>query len=95
LHGAYACAWHGAGHGANQPAFTYTQVDARPFGDNASHWYGIFDKANVINARPGRPKYPATDLVNIADNIVLFQKDNGGWPKNYDIFAVLDTRSKG
>jgi len=75
-------------------AFTYTQVDPRPFADNAGHWYGIFDKANVINARAGRPKYPATDITNIADNILLFQKDNGGWPKNYDVFAVLTQDQK-
>jgi PelA/Pel-15E family pectate lyase len=28
-------------------------------------------------------------LTAIADNILLYQKDNGGWPKNYDVFAIL------
>lgn len=65
------------------------QIDPAPFSDNGNHWYGIADKKNMINARPGHPKYKPTDIVNIADNILLFQKNNGGWPKNYDIFAIL------
>ena len=65
------------------------QIDPEPFADNAGHWYGIADKGNIINARPGRPKYKPTELVNIGDNILLFQKANGGWPKNYDVFAIL------
>jgi hypothetical protein len=72
--------------GQNKPL---NQVDPKPFADNANHWYGIFDKHNVINPRPGKPRYQPTDLVAIADNILLFQKDNGGWPKNYDVFAIL------
>jgi PelA/Pel-15E family pectate lyase len=79
---------------AQTGAFTYTQVDPRPFADNAGHWYGITDKSNVINARPGRPEYQPTEIANIADNILLFQKDNGGWPKNYDVFAVLTPEQK-
>ena len=29
------------------------QIDPRPFADNAGHWYGIFDKKNIINPLPG------------------------------------------
>jgi PelA/Pel-15E family pectate lyase len=29
-----------------------------------------------------------------ADNILLFQKANGGWPKNYDVFAILTDAQK-
>lgn len=65
------------------------QIDPAPFADNSGHWYGIADPHNMINARPGHPKYKPTDVAPIADNILLFQKDNGGWPKNYDIFAIL------
>lgn len=74
-----------------QLAFTQDlkKIDPEPFADNAGHWYSIADKENIINARPGRPKYKPTDLVDIGDNILLFQKANGGWPKNYDVFAVL------
>ncbi|MDD5011756.1 MAG: pectate lyase, partial [Phycisphaerae bacterium] len=30
----------------------------------------------------------------IADNILLYQKDSGGWPKNYDMRAILTDEQK-
>ncbi|WP_246001503.1 pectate lyase [Mucilaginibacter gracilis] len=76
-------------------AQTYTyKIDAEAFGDNSGHWYGIYDKANIINPQPGRPRYKRADIVQVADNILLFQKNNGGWPKNYDVFAILTDAQK-
>src|SRR6476659_2172345 len=72
----------------------FTKIDPAPFADNAHHWYDIFDKSNIINPLPSRPKYPPTAIKEIADNILLFQKDNGGWPKNYDVFAILSDAQK-
>ena len=43
----------------------------------------------MINARAGRPRYKEDQLTQIGDNMLLFQKANGGWPKNYDFFAIL------
>ncbi|MBW4888434.1 pectate lyase [Mucilaginibacter sp. HMF5004] len=74
--------------------FKFTQINPGPFADNAGHWYSISDKHNMINALPGRPKYKPTEITNIADNILLFQKANGGWPKNYDVFAILNDAQK-
>jgi PelA/Pel-15E family pectate lyase len=79
---------------AQQEKYTYTQVDPAPFADNAGHWYGIFDKKNMINPKPGQPKYKPTEITGIADNILLYQKNNGGWPKNYDVFAILTDEQK-
>lgn len=70
------------------------RIDPRPFGDNAGHWYNGIDKNNLINPSPGRPRYQPTDLVPIGDNMLLFQKANGGWPKNYDVFAILTDAQK-
>jgi len=67
----------------------FSTIDYSPFQDNTSHWYGIADVHNMINALPNRPRYKETEIVKIADNILLFQKNNGGWPKNYDFFAIL------
>jgi len=66
-----------------------TTIDYAPFSDNANHWYGIADKHNMINALPDKPRYKPTEISKIADNMLLFQKENGGWPKNYDFFAIL------
>lgn len=70
------------------------RIDPGPFADNTGHWYAIFNKENIINPLPGRPRYQPTELKGIADNILLFQKTNGGWPKNYDVFAVLTPLQK-
>ncbi len=67
----------------------YTTIDYAPFNDNGGHWYSIADKHNLINPLPDRPRYKPTEIANIADNMLLFQKNNGGWPKNYDFFAIL------
>ena len=72
----------------------YITIDYAPFGDNTGHWYSIVDKHNVINALPDRPRYKPTEIIAIADNILLFQKNNGGWPKNYDFFAILTPEQK-
>ena len=72
----------------------YTTIDYAPFSDNTGHWYSIADKHNVINALPDRPRYKPTEITAIADNMLLFQKNNGGWPKNYDFFAILTPEQK-
>jgi hypothetical protein len=71
-----------------EPA-TYPAISMAPFGDGTRHWYGIKDPGNIINAVPNQPKYSETEITKIADNILLFQRNNGGWPKNYDMQAVL------
>ena len=55
----------------------YTTIDYAPFSDNTGHWYSIADKHNVINALPDRPRYKPTEITAIADNMLLFQKNNG------------------
>jgi PelA/Pel-15E family pectate lyase len=61
----------------------------QPFGDGTRHWYMIFDKNNIINAVPNQPTYTENQITEIADNILIFQRNNGGWPKNYDMQAIL------
>ena len=70
------------------------QIDKEPFADATHHWYDIFNKQNMINALPGKPQYKPTEIREIGDNILLMQKDNGGWPKNYDVFAILTEAQK-
>ncbi len=64
-------------------------ISTRPFGDGVRHWYGIKDANNLVDPVPNQPRYDESDYTNIADNIIRFQRDNGGWPKNYDMRAIL------
>jgi PelA/Pel-15E family pectate lyase len=72
----------------------FSTVDIKPFADAAHHWYDIHDKSNIVNPLPNRPQYKTSELEKIGDNILLYQRDNGGWPKNYDILAILTEQQK-
>jgi PelA/Pel-15E family pectate lyase len=60
-----------------------------PFGDSMRHWYGIRDAGNIIQPKKNQAQYTEAEITKIADNILLFQRNNGGWPKNYDMQAIL------
>lgn len=64
-------------------------ISTKPFGDSERHWYGIKDENNLVNPVPNQPRYEDSDYTKIADNMILFQRANGGWPKNYDMRAIL------
>ncbi|MHC4509428.1 MAG: pectate lyase [Planctomycetota bacterium] len=38
--------------------------------------------------------YAGDEAVRIADNVLLYQRDTGGWPKNIDMASVLSQRDK-
>jgi PelA/Pel-15E family pectate lyase len=69
-------------------------IDTSLFLDSAHHWYDIHDEEKIIEPRGGQKRYKATEIEEIADNILLFQKSNGGWPKNYDMQAILTEEQK-
>ena len=73
-----------------QPAVkSVAPIDVSIFSDSRNHWYGIRDAGNIVNPVPNQAKYPEAEITKIADNILLFQRNNGGWPKNYDMQAIL------
>lgn len=72
----------------------FTHIDTALFQDNAHHWYDIVEKTAVIHPSFNQPKYQSTQLQEIANNVLLYQKENGGWPKNYDILAILTPQQK-
>ena len=67
----------------------YPSISMEPFGDGTRHWYFIADPSNIVNAVPNQPKYAENEITKIADNMLLYQRNNGGWPKNYDMQAIL------
>ena len=64
-------------------------ISLSQFYDSAHHWYDIHDEDRMIEPLPNQQQYGPSEIIKIADNILLFQKNNGGWPKNYDMCAVL------
>ena len=73
---------------------SFYTIDTASFQNSAHHWYDIFDDENIINPVPNQPRYKPTQIREVADNILLYQKDNGGWPKNYDMLAILTNEEK-
>ena len=61
------------------------------FSDSTHHWYAVNrDTApRVIQPIPNQPTYKPSQIKEIADNLLLFQRANGAWPKNYDFLAIL------
>lgn len=64
------------------------------FRDSASHWRHIKADNAIITPRPNHPSYAPAQIREIAANILLFQRDCGGWPKNYDMAAILDDNER-
>jgi len=72
----------------------YKAIDLSGFKDSAHHWYDITDHEQFIYPLPGKPRYKPDEITKIADIIVLFQRNNGGWMKNYDMAAILTDKQK-
>jgi PelA/Pel-15E family pectate lyase len=63
---------------------TYEAIDLHPFRDGMSHWrkrYGR-DRNDVM--------YDPPQIVHIAENVLVYQNADGGWPNNVDWQAHID-----
>lgn len=69
-------------------------ISTKPFGDSMRHWYMIDDKDKIIQPKKDQPRYNETQIAEIADNMLLYQRSNGGWLKNYDMQAILTKEQK-
>jgi PelA/Pel-15E family pectate lyase len=68
--------------------------DVSGFQDSRHHWMDITDHEQVIIPLKNQARYETDDIRGIADNILLYQQPNGGWPKNYDMLAILTDEQK-
>lgn len=64
------------------------------FADSKHHWLDITDHEQVIVPLKNQQSYQPSNVREIANNILLYQQPNGGWPKNYDMLAILTPRQK-
>jgi len=64
-------------------------IDLSGFHDSVHHWREIRDEGRFIKVEPNQPSYAPAQVHEIVTNILLFQRANGGWPKDYDMAAIL------
>ena len=64
-------------------------IDTAGFRDGAHHWRAIRDANRIIQPLPGQKAFSPSQVAEIVRNILLFQRENGGWPKDYDLLAIL------
>lgn len=64
-------------------------IDTSGFRDATHHWRRINEPERVMQPLPDQPSYRPEQVREIAANVLLFQRANGGWPKDYDMLAVL------
>lgn len=74
---------------ANPKPGATAAIDVSGFSSSAHHWRGIRDESRFIKVEPNQPSYPPTQVREIVTNILRFQRDNGGWPEDYDMTAIL------
>ena len=75
-----------------QQNFNITDVSG--FSDSKHHWMDITDHEQVIVPSKDQKSYEPANVREIANNILLYQQPNGGWPKNYDMLAMLTDDQK-
>ena len=94
--GAVCLAVGGANRGAAAAGPPATEgIDPSGFDDSRSHWRHIIQPERFMQATgPDQPAYAREQVREIAANILLFQRDNGGWPKDYDMLAILTEEQK-
>lgn len=69
-------------------------IDPSGFRDSAGHWRRINQPERIMQALPDQPAYAPTQVREIAANVLLFQRANGGWVKDYDMLAILTEEQK-
>ncbi|MEZ6145432.1 MAG: pectate lyase [Planctomycetaceae bacterium] len=65
---------------------TYEPIDFSLFRDSIHHWQ-MKDGRDRNDAR-----YQPEQVVHIAENLLKFQNEDGGWPANLDWLAIIDVQ---
>ncbi|MFB2121268.1 pectate lyase [Parapedobacter sp. 2B3] len=65
----------------------HPKASIKQFSDGISHWNYMSDMAGA-----GYDRFSPDESIYIADNLVLYQNQDGGWPKNIDWLAKLDPK---
>lgn len=71
------------------PIAQLSPIDISGFGSGIHHWRNLRDESRFIQVEPDQRAYDVSQVHEIVKNILLLQRRNGGWPKDYDMTAVL------
>ncbi|MAT15294.1 MAG: pectate lyase [Planctomyces sp.] len=63
---------------------TYEPLDLRLFGDSIGHWKMKDGREHQYD------RYQPEQIVHIAENLLRYQNEDGGWAKNIDCLANVD-----
>lgn len=69
-------------------------IDVSGFYSSIHHWRDLRDGSRFIQVIPNQPSYEPSQVREIVENILLFQRANGGWPKDYDMLAILSEQQR-
>ena len=69
-------------------------IDISDFQSSSGQWHHNTGDKFVIVPLQDQKEYKPTQIREIADNILIYQQDNGGWLKNYDMLAILTEHQK-
>lgn len=69
------------------PAKAAEAISLDKFRDGIKHWRDGADREQY-------PAYKTEQYREIADNLLLYQRANGGWPKNFDPLRILDNAER-
>ncbi|MBN1925546.1 MAG: pectate lyase [Prolixibacteraceae bacterium] len=67
-----------------QQAIPY--INLSKFSDGIHHW-------DLYSEIRSQERFDTTDVIDIANNLLAYQNEDGGWPKNIDWLAKLDRDS--
>ncbi|MBX3423786.1 MAG: pectate lyase [Pirellulaceae bacterium] len=79
---------------AEGPSTSLAPIDLSEFRSGIQHWRRIRDESRFITPLPDQPSYAEQQVAEILANILLFQRSNGGWPKDYDMTAILTDQQR-
>jgi len=76
------------------PGDVFRPLDLSGFQSSIHHWRRLRDESRFIQPLPDQASYAPEQVSEIAANLLLFQRANGGWPKDYDMTAVLTAEQR-
>ncbi|HPR32832.1 MAG TPA: pectate lyase, partial [Prolixibacteraceae bacterium] len=65
---------------------TLPYIGLAKFADGIRHW-------ELYSEIRSNERYDTSDVIGIAQNLLNYQNDDGGWPKNIDWLAIIDPDS--